>query len=238
MISTTQFRFNELKVQPSDLEEIMGYEEGCSPDPFPELYQTGLSMAADVCEIRGGYRIFDKITIDKDHLQILVDNKTFSPGKIVVTQLKNSISAAIYVCSAGSGITDMARKTEGEGDPMLGYILDVIGSVTVNKACEKIYGKIEEEMAITGMNVSDSYSPGYCDWSVSEQQQLFSLLPPLFCGIKLSESSLMHPIKSVSGIIGIGKNLEKKGYQCFWCNDTNCHYGKIRRNRMAKKSMV
>jgi len=77
----------------------------------------------------------------------------------------------------------------------------------------------------------DLFSPGYCNWSMAEQQKLFSLLPPGFCGIQLSPSSLMHPIKSVSGIIGIGTSCKQKGYQCEWCNDKDCIYGRIRRQK-------
>ncbi len=237
MTRTYQFRFEDLLVQATDLEEIMGYGEGNSPEPFPEWYQAGLEMAAGVSEIRGGFRIIENAVIDTETIRIRLEETEFSPGKIVVTQLKNANYAAIYTCTAGSGITDLARKTEFEGDPMLGYILDVIGSVTVDKACEKIHEKIAEEVTSIGMTVSDRYSPGYCDWSVAEQQKLFSLLPEKFCGIRLSETSLMKPIKSVSGIIGIGEKMERKGYQCHWCNDLNCLYGRIRRTRMAKKTI-
>lgn len=233
MIRTYRFRFDELNIEPADIEEIMGYETGCSPDPFPDLYDAGLKMAAGVCDIHGGYRILDEVVFDSNKMHIRLETEIFSPGKIVFTQLKNALSAALFLCTAGKGITLLSHKTENEGDPMLGYILDVIGSVTVEKAVEKIHEKLGEETAGQNLKVSDRYSPGYCDWSVAEQQLLFSLLPENFCGISLSGSSLMDPIKSVSGIIGIGPEMEMKGYQCHWCNDTNCLYGRIKRKRMA-----
>jgi hypothetical protein len=91
-------------------------------------------------------------------------------------------------------------------------------------------------MKLKELGISDRFSPGYCDWNVSEQHKLFNLLPESFCGIHLSESSLMNPIKSVSGIIGIGENLKQLGYQCYWCNDPNCIYGKTKRKKMSKKN--
>ncbi|MEI6755003.1 MAG: vitamin B12 dependent-methionine synthase activation domain-containing protein [Paludibacter sp.] len=53
-----------------------------------------------------------------------------------------------------------------------------------------------------------SYSPRHCSWHVREHKQLFSLFPEKPCGVGLNESSLMHPVKSVSGIIGLGKDIE------------------------------
>ncbi len=77
-------------------------------------------------------------------------------------------------------------------------------------------------MLIKGLHVTNRYSPGYCGWSVAEQGMLFSFLPKNFCDIRLTESSLMIPLKSVSGIIGIGKELRRKGYKCDFCDIANC----------------
>lgn len=119
---------------------------------------------------------------------------------------------------------------------MYSYVLDVIGSVIVEKAMDEIQKKLEDDMKLNGLGISDRFSPGYCDWNVSDQHKLFRLLPENFCGIRLSESSLMNPIKSVSGIIGLGENLKQLGYQCHWCNDPNCIYGKTKRKKIAKKN--
>ncbi len=115
-----------------------------------------------------------------------------------------------------------------EGDLMKGYVVDVIGSEIVEKAMDKIQDILQDEMKQIGLGITDRYSPGYCDWHVSEQQKLFSLFPQNYCNIRLSETSLMDPIKSVSGIIGIGKKAEKKGYTCDFCQVKDCIYRKKR----------
>ena len=114
---------------------------------------------------------------------------------------------------------------------MLGYIFDVIGSVAVEKATEKIQEILKGELLKSKLGITDRFSPGYCEWNVAEQQKLFQLMPRGFCGVSLSQSSLMNPIKSVSGIIGIGTGLKEKGYQCQWCSDVNCIYGQIKRKK-------
>jgi cobalamin-dependent methionine synthase I len=76
--------------------------------------------------------------------------------------------------------------------------------------------------------ITNRYSPGYCDWPVKDQQKLFSFFPEKFCGIRLSESSLMYPIKSLSGMIGIGSLVSYQLYPCDSCKDENCQYRKLR----------
>jgi cobalamin-dependent methionine synthase I len=100
----------------------------------------------------------------------------------------------------------------------------VVGSEMVEGAMDMVQDELEKEMKQQNMGITDRYSPGYCDWQVSEQPKLFSLLPEKFCGISLSESCLMYPIKSVSGVIGIGPKAERKGYICSFCNMKNCIY--------------
>jgi len=166
---------------------------------------------------------------------IIIENQQFHPDKIVVTQLKSAQQFAIFVCTAGNTITDFANEMMAGGDIMLGYVLDTIGSVVADRTAAKIQQELENDPSIGPLKISDRFSPGYCDWDVAEQHKLFSLLPPGFCGVTLSTSALMWPVKSVSGIIGIGKNLSQKGYQCHWCTDKDCFVGKINRIKKDEK---
>ncbi|MDR2914435.1 MAG: hypothetical protein LBV74_06355, partial [Tannerella sp.] len=75
--------------------------------------------------------------------------------------------------------------------------------------------------------ITNRYSPGYCNWSLQEQQKLFHLLGDKPVNVTLSSSCLMQPIKSVSGIIGVGRNVKEKAYGCTVCNNKDCIYRKI-----------
>lgn len=231
MIEDFQYHFDELGIVEGDIAELLGFDLETLPEPFPDLIAQGLLEAPGLCSIKGGYKIFENIKINVTDNTILIDDQTFSPAKIVVTQFKNATSLALFVCTAGKKISEHSKQIANEGDTLLSYIFDVIGSVTVEKAMIKIQKKLEQKMKENELCISDRFSPGYCEWSVAEQKQLFSLLPGNFCGITLSDSFLMSPIKSVSGMIAIGKEFKQKGYQCNWCTDKNCYYGKIKRQK-------
>ena len=231
VINNYSYSFDELQIKPGEIEELMGFEPGESPEPFPDLIEIGLKTAPYHTKIEGGFAIFEQVEVNRKKTFIRIENQIFSPGKIVVTQLKNATSAALFACTAGEQISTFAQKQAASGNEFLAYVLDVIGSLIADKTVEKLQNEITTITSDSEMGITDPFSPGYCNWSVAEQQKLFSLLPTGFCGIELSASSLMHPIKSVSGIIGIGNNCKPKGYQCNWCNDKDCIYGRIRRQK-------
>ena len=54
----------------------------------------------------------------------------------------------------------------------------------------------------SGMKTVNRFSPGYGDWELNEQKGLLHQLGASQIGISLSSAFLMHPEKSVSGVIG------------------------------------
>lgn len=96
--------------------------------------------------------------------------------------------------------------------------------MVVETAMDRIQEKMREEFGMQHLLVSNRYSPGYCNWSVVEQHKLFKILPENFCGISLTESALMQPIKSISGFIGVGENIKYNHYKCKTCTQKQCIY--------------
>lgn len=219
-----KLNFSNLDLDPVAIEKFMGYTPGEAPEPFPQLIREVLDEVPPYCDIQGGYRIFDQLQLERKTHQLRLGDQAFQIKRIVTNQLRKAEMAALFVCTAGPGIEEWSKKLMREGDLMKGYVVDVIGSEVVDGAMDQIQDQLEMEMKEMGLGITDRYSPGYCDWQVSEQPILFSFFPENFCGIHLSESCLMHPIKSVSGIIGIGKEARRKGYICSFCNMKNCIY--------------
>jgi hypothetical protein len=114
------------------------------------------------------------------------------------------------------------------GDLLRGYIFDVIGTCVVEKAADRMQNGLRIMMAAEGKMITNRFSPGYCGWDVAGQHRLFGFFPDNYCGITLNASALMSPVKSVSGIIGKGKEVKYSPYQCRICDDKNCIYRNIR----------
>ena len=237
MIFEFKYSFSQLEISETEVAEFMGFEPDSIPEPFSEAIENGLQISAEICEPTGGYILFDNPEIDSKTGILRICGKTFHPAKVVVSQIKNASSLAFFICTAGKEITEKSKEFSENDDPITGYILDVTGSIAADKTAELIQKELAIRCAESGLRTSERFSPGYCEWSVSEQKLLFDLFPPKIFGIELTESSLMYPVKSVSGIIGIGKSLNQKGYQCQWCDDKDCFVGKLNRKKKDEKKL-
>ena len=220
--------YHDLTINLHDTAPMLGYENTL-PDDIFAIVKEVMAETADCFDICGGYQIFDKITFVPDGHHIHIADIVFSPNRIVYHQMKHSEQIAVFVCTAGDGISHWSKQIMSS-DPLKGFIADILGSVVVETAIETIQQKLSDEMQQAGLKITNRYSPGYCGWFTQEQHKLFSLLPKENCGISLTESALMLPIKSVSGFIGIGANVRFNPYTCQLCDAKSCVY----RNRKAR----
>jgi hypothetical protein len=223
-----QFDFKDLKINSSQIESVLGYKEGENRVLVASLIEDILSESQEICNIRGEYKVFENIRFDNETKSVTVDNIIFQLKKIVYTQLKKADSVALFLCTAGPEIGTRGRKAMKDKDFLKGYIYDVVGSEIVEAAADLLQEDLERKMSGSGIKITNRYSPGYCGWDVTEQHRLFQLVPENFCGIRLTPSALMDPVKSISGIIGIGKNVKSNPYTCAICDMDDCLYRRVR----------
>lgn len=177
--------------------------------------------------ITGGYIVKKIDSLNVKAGTISIERKELNLGRQVCGYVKESTLAALFLCTAGEDFTRMTNALNEQGDIMEAYILDAIGSLTVEKAIDKIQESLRNSVLSEHLKISNRYSPGYCNWPLSDQKLLFDLIGENTTGIQLSDSSLMTPRKSVSGIFGIGKNLKHHEYGCQVCSNSTCIYRKI-----------
>ena len=225
-----QFELSELTFSSGDIERIMGYEPGESPEPFPTIITEVLEDIDKHCKPEGGFIVLDNPWFDFNNNTTDVGGKSFLTDKTVTRVMKHSEKLALFICTAGEGIEIWTREANDSGDPVKGFIIDAFGSAIADASAAKLQEILNVQVSEIQKKITNRYSPGYCDWPVKDQQKLFSFFPEKFCGITLSESSLMHPIKSVSGVIGIGENVRFQQYPCDSCKDENCIYGRLNRS--------
>ena len=220
-----QFNFEELGVSKNCIEYVMGFPPGEAPAPFNEIIDDMLKQAKDHCDIRGAMIPVNNISIDLQNNRITADRTEFQTGRRVTSLLKDAESLAVFIVTAGKGIEQWMHECTSRGDTFFSYAVDVTGSEIVDLAALQLQNKLEQQLMASGLNTTDIFSPGYCEWPVSDQQALFSFFPSGCCGISLTESSLMDPIKSISGIMGIGKNVSRtRENYCSHCGHTDCIY--------------
>lgn len=205
----------------------MGYSSNSNKELVLNVTDELITESKKYADVKGGYRIFEEKSITVESGKLILNNTLFELDKIISKQLRKCTSVAFMTVTLGERYDEWINQFFKTSDAFQGYIADTIGSEMVENAADIIESLVEKEAATMNLNCTNRYSPGYCGWSVSEQHKFFSFLPEKFCGIVLSESALMKPVKSVSALIGLGKDCRKKDYQCSLCSMENCY----KRNR-------
>ncbi len=229
---TYQFDFKDLKITVSQIENVLGYTEGDDRTFVMDLIDELLIESQKICSVKAQYSVFNDVSFDKNSRSVNIEGISFDIKKIVFGQIKKSDSAALFLCTAGDEIGIRSRKAMQDRDFLKGYIYDVIGSEVVESAADLMQDKLEQAAASEGLKITNRYSPGYCGWDVAEQHKLFQLIPDNFCEIRLTESALMSPEKSISGIIGIGREVRSNSYTCRICDMKDCIYRKVKEKNL------
>jgi hypothetical protein len=115
---------------------------------------------------------------------------------------------ALFAVTLGPRITEALTRSFEAQDFALAYTLDAMASVAADTAADVIERRWEDGLRAAGWVTPDGaalrYSPGYCGWDLTGQRRLFARLRPETIGLTLTESCLMQPLKSVSGVILAG----------------------------------
>lgn len=217
------FSFDELNFNENRLLELFQDFSIQNVATLEDTFQNFFPFIKQNCKPVGGYRFFESSHISFQKYILIVDNIEFNLGPIIFHDLKEASDIFIFVCTIGNKLEEQIQKLTLTGDTISAFILDRIASELVELTADLVELEIQKQCKSKNFNLTNRYSPGYCGWTVSEQQKLFSLLPKNFCGIHLMESSLMLPIKSVSGIYGAANNLIRKDYHCEICDDEFCY---------------
>jgi hypothetical protein len=132
----------------------------------------------------------------------------------------------VVVATAGEEITELAEHYRGDGDALAEWIAEAIGSWAAEAAADRVTDRLRLGVG-PGEAVSLRYSPGYCGMAMNQQRVLFGLVDARAVGVTLLPSLLMRPLKSVSGIVGIGPAGEGGGVSpsppCDNCDRIDCH---------------
>ncbi|MBI5882411.1 MAG: hypothetical protein HZB91_04830 [Elusimicrobia bacterium] len=107
---------------------------------------------------------------------------------------------ALFAVTLGQPVCDEIDRLFSVNDSTLGCLLDTAASLAADRAAAWVETERHRAWAKEGLR-SLRYSPGYCGWHLSGQKKLLAHLRPGRIGLSLSETLLMTPVKSISGVV-------------------------------------
>lgn len=236
-----KLRYEDLGIGLSDICVQMGYGDNRPDDSIMGEIQVVAEHVRRILVPRFCFSFCHAVldetndTLSITESEVACQTPTFNIGRIITRQIRGSLAYALFVCTSGAEFETFRKQLHGRGDMVKTFIADAMGSVIAEKTADYMETALRAELPDysarqnTGDNAdpwhsTNRFSPGYCGWHVSEQHKLFSLFPTAQpCGVRLTPSALMLPIKSVSGIIGLGPTVRHMEYTCGLCDYMQCY---------------
>ena len=134
-------------------------------------------------------------------------------------------SVILFAATVG-GELDRLITREQLLSPAKAVLLSALGAERVEALCDAFCADVEREAGERGLYPRSRFSPGYGDLPLRVQKDFFRTLDlTRKMGMTLNESLLMYPTKSVTAIIGLGR--EKDGtancaHHCASCERKTC----------------
>lgn len=155
--------------------------------------------------------------------RVFIEGSITFRSNIIARLLEECQKVAVFVLTVGGRLGEVVRQLSGDGLMVQAAVLDAIGSDTAETLAHVVQDIIAREAAAEGLGISQRFSPGYCDWRVSQQKMVFRAMGGDTAGVRLTDGCLMVPQKSISGIIGIGPRDKVESYNpCLTCKKHDC----------------
>ena len=220
---TKVFDSSALMIDPLEVAALLGYPNGKQVPPKVLGILTELqARAVELFQPMYQYAIFPIRSIDQEEQTVTLGSMHVFHGEGIVEALRYSTQAAIFLVTLGHPIVKEIERLN-RVDVSRSFFLDVLSSVAVENLAEQVHLEIAHLILGQGLYVGHRYSPGLCDWDLTQQRVLFSLLDSSVLSVQLTDHCMMIPRKSVSAIIGAGRErVEMVISPCGYCKRTDC----------------
>jgi cobalamin-dependent methionine synthase I len=155
--------------------------------------------------------------------RVFLGDITFE-SRIIAQLMQGCQKAAIFAVTIGGLLEMKVRQLAKAGRVLEAAVVDAVGSDAAEQAATVVQNRVREIANAQGLGISLRFSPGYCDWDIGQQTMIFHALNGRSAGIRLNDSCLMVPRKSVSGVIGMSlhANEQETWSPCKSCEQRNC----------------
>ncbi|MBD3179958.1 MAG: hypothetical protein GF417_10370 [Candidatus Latescibacteria bacterium] len=203
----------DIEIDPEEVRRIVGLRKdsgGPSSQRGAERIDSALELAGELIEPAAIYTITEGRNI---------------AGPPVFALLEEM---ALCVCTVGSGLEERAAELSREGALLEALVVDTAGSVAVERTADHVNGIISDIARRKGKRGSLRASPGYGNWDISAQKQIFSIAPAERIGVTLGGGMMMKPEKSISFAVHISENPVRlrSANDCASCDRGDCPYRK------------
>ena len=150
-------------------------------------------------------------------------------GDKIGQHLVGADKVILLAATVGGEIEAAVTRHFAEGDYAYSVLLDAAATAAVEQVADGMEKAIYPHAAAQGFVMRWRFSPGYGDWSIMQQPEILRLSHGENIGIRLTESLMLSPRKSITAIIGLVKGKgtmhclqEPSLHGCAACSKLDC----------------
>lgn len=179
-------------------------------------------------DVKGVWNIYN---YNSQSQMILSEPPVLIEGKSIGKHLEKCDKVICIAVTVGEEIEQEVSKRFDKGEYVSSVLLDAAATTAVEQAADSMEKTIEQQVSRDGYTMRWRYSPGYGDWPLTQQPELFRLANAEKIGMQLSSAMMLIPRKSITAIIGLVKKSTNKTpnskHDCAACDKIDCPSRKV-----------
>ncbi len=109
----------------------------------------------------------------------------------------------VFVLTLGPALDAESERLAAEDEIVDALFLEMAGWLAVEQATKSLALHVSDQIRSQSLGLTRRLGPGYVDWPLEEQAELFALFGDASLPVQLMESCAMLPRKSRSGLYGL-----------------------------------
>lgn len=171
----------------------------------PVVTETARRMAslAEALVVPRGWMRRDPVSrAEPDGCVRLADGTEFT-SRALARLLHDATEAVLVILTIGPALEGRVQALIAEEQFADGLLLDTAGWVALEALTGQLRDRLRAEAAARGLRLTGRTAPGFADWPLDQQRVLFSTFAGGDLSVHLTESCVMLPRKSITGIYGL-----------------------------------
>ena len=188
-----------------------------------ELVNKAIELLSERCRPRSTSRI---VEISAGTEEIRLEGGTVIHSESLARVMAGCSRMLVFGATLGTE-ADILIRRETAVNIAMGAVMQAAAAAYIEEYCDDIQTELDKRFSAEGELLGDRFSPGYGDFALEYQRELFAILDcPRQIGLTLTEDFIMIPSKSVTAVIPIGGSCGRQ-LGCRYCEKTDCRYRRI-----------
>ncbi len=208
-----------------DRQEILRYlgYKGAPADPATEALIDACVAELEIIARRA--HTYTVYPIELKDGALCIASRIHIQSRSLARHLTGCRKAAVFAATLGSS-TEYALYRYGFTDVSRALVLHACAAAMIEETCDRMEEELSASPASEGLFLRPRFSPGYEDFALQHQKDIVALTRcDTRIGVGVTESFLLTPSKSVTGLIGLSDRSIRQADSCAYCAmKEHCEY--------------